>query len=464
MPENERAPKAGDQGGKGDKRRHHHTTPSKDNAQTSPAALTERRAIRCALESENRTAYLLRVAVESDFADLAARRGYRGLRELVKRGHRVHPHLLAEHLDPEALQAVLATDVDSTDSAAFALVDLVVKQAQRREIERAARHLLSELRSPDADATALAIRVADDLVRATGRGLRHEPVHIADAMAELARELQENADTKTGLTTGLPALDENGGLPLGAMTIIAGRPSMGKSALTGALAKHIAGQHGPTLYVSGEMPGAELAGRYVAQLREVVPSAGVALELEERLRDRCPLYILDQLGPAGQELATVLGQIERFVIRHPDAKAVVIDHLGHLGRRDYEQTSEASRVLQALSRRTGLAVIVLCQLSRDVTRRPDKTPQLSDLRESGHLEQDADLVLMLHRPVMFSKNADPEEAWLYVRKRRNGELVNIRLRWVGRLTRFEPALVPRQVCESVPDESWDSLDFGGDLQ
>lgn len=427
-------------------------TPARQPEQLPPKSSLERRAVANSWASIERATHLVTRTQPADFQDDLARAGRATIERAVRAGESITPILVRDLMGDGFAELEKSVDPGASERDAARWLEAVIGAAAFRAVVRELSQLRASLKADGSNLEASVTPFIERLNRCIHRREGSSAVHIRKAMGVLAVQLSENEEKFTGLTTGFSVLDRNGGIPVAGLTIIAGRPGMGKSSVTSQIALNIAKHHGAVLYGSGEMSATDHAARIIGQERGVSPpTSGLAYEMEERLAD-VPLYILDHFGPRGKELQTFLAAVERHRLRHPGAKAVVVDHLGHLGRRDYEFTTEASRELQALSRRTGLAVIVLCQLSRELTKRTDKTPQLADLRESGHLEQDADLVLMLHRPAMFAKRANEREAWLYVRKRRNGALADIRLKWDAKLTRFEDAAWEPQ--ESSADDEW----------
>lgn len=258
---------------------------------------------------------------------------------------------------------------------------------------------------------------------------------------------------KRGIRSGrIPNLDRLlGPMRPGDMVIGAGRPGMGKSALALSYAIGVAQGGDGCLFVSLEMPAAQLAERMAADLcfdAKPVPYSlirdgdlqGDNLRQVMSAKDKLtamPLTIVDRAG-------LTIGGLRRLVTRHARRfKAqgkplglVVVDYL-QLLRPDsklnaYEAASEASRALKEIAKEHGVAVFALAQLSREVEKRADKRPQLSDLRESGQIEQDADAVIFLLRQEYYLRQAEPTDATrsallqcegkveLILAKRRNG--------------------------------------------
>jgi replicative DNA helicase len=259
---------------------------------------------------------------------------------------------------------------------------------------------------------------------------------LHDELDKLHR-LSKEGTSLTGTPSGFKDLDEiTGGFQKGHLVIIAARPAMGKSALVCNIAENAAVHHGrPVALFSLEMAEAELAQRFVASQARIkgdeLRKGRVAekrwpkiLEASNRLAS-APLWV-DDSSDVG--LLEVRAKARRL---HSQCEGglglIIIDYLQLMrteSRYDSRVTAvgELSRGLKILARELEVPVIALSQLSRAVEQRPDKKPQLSDLRESGNLEQDSDLVMFIYRDDYYEKeeSARPGEADLLIAKHRNG--------------------------------------------
>jgi replicative DNA helicase len=259
---------------------------------------------------------------------------------------------------------------------------------------------------------------------------------LHDELDKLHR-LSKEGTSLTGTPSGFKDLDEiTGGFQKGHLVIIAARPAMGKSALVCNIAENAAVQHGrPVALFSLEMAEAELAQRFVASQARIkgdeLRKGRVAekrwpkiLEASNRLAS-APLWV-DDSSDVG--LLEVRAKARRL---HSQCEGglglIIIDYLQLMrteSRYDSRVTAvgELSRGLKILARELEVPVIALSQLSRAVEQRPDKKPQLSDLRESGNLEQDSDLVMFIYRDDYYEKEESerPGEADLLIAKHRNG--------------------------------------------
>jgi replicative DNA helicase len=256
----------------------------------------------------------------------------------------------------------------------------------------------------------------------------------------------------TGTPAGFKDLDEiTGGFQPGNLIILAARPSMGKSALVTNIAENAALEHGkPVALFSLEMSEAELAQRFVAsqarikgeELRKGKVSENrwpKILQACQRLSD-APLYVDDSSDIGILELRA---KARRLHQQNPGGLGLIIVDYLQLMRPDgrvesrVEQVGQMSRGLKILARELEVPVIALSQLSRAVESRTDKKPILSDLRESGQIEQDADLVMFIYREEYYDKESEREgEADIIIAKHRNGALGDVVLTFQKEYPKF----------------------------
>jgi replicative DNA helicase len=264
----------------------------------------------------------------------------------------------------------------------------------------------------------------------------------------------------TGLETGFREFDEmTSGLQAGDMIILAARPSMGKTAFALNLAENVALMGNPVGVFSLEMSKQQLAQRLLCSYAEV-DSHKLRRNLlghEELKRlvfkvgelSEAPIFIDDTPGLSVLELRA---KARRMVAKH-GVKLILIDYLQLMscpGRENRQQeVSEMSRGVKALARELNVPVICLSQLNRAAENREDHRPRMSDLRESGSIEQDADMVLMLHREDYYEQHKEDyvptNIAELIIAKQRNGPTGTARMTWVGSSTKFKnysPAMAP----------------------
>jgi len=284
------------------------------------------------------------------------------------------------------------------------------------------------------------------------RRVRNEPRMIRDVLQGVLEQIEKRAEGESGaMPTGIAPIDRlfNGGLRLGQLIIVAGRPSMGKTALTSDIGLNMAADVS-VLNFSMEMESQEIAARALSN-RGRVPLASILGDMsgaEDWPGVTTGCIKLDSLRFAIDDTPAIslldLRMKAKAWKRRHGLDVIIVDYLGLMsggeGEKRHEQIGSYSRGLKALAKELGVAIIALAQLNRAVEGRPDKRPVLSDLRDSGEIEQDADIVMLVHRPEMY----EPENtelrgfAEVLVRKQRSGALGDIQLRFDGPTCRFEP--------------------------
>jgi replicative DNA helicase len=276
---------------------------------------------------------------------------------------------------------------------------------------------------------------------------------VVNGLFAQIEKAQEHRGDVTGLGTGYVDLDAlTGGFQRSDLIILAARPSVGKSALAMSLAYNVAFQTGRTVGVfSLEMSRDQLTQRVLAMHTGIdmqrlrtgnLRSDELSLAFEGMgVLSELPIYIDDTPGLSIAGLRALARRLHAEV----GLELLIIDYLqlmtGAGGRRDQnreQEVSEISRGLKALARELNIPVIALSQLSRAVEGRASHIPMLSDLRESGSLEQDADIVLFIYREELYDRETDKKGiAELHIAKHRNGPLGVVDLRYEARTTRFQ---------------------------
>jgi len=272
--------------------------------------------------------------------------------------------------------------------------------------------------------------------------------------AELSKleKLSREGTAITGTPSGFDALDTvTGGFQSGNLIILAARPSMGKSALMANFAEHAALRHGKAVALfSLEMSESELAQRFIASQASVKGDDlrkgkvaesrwGTILQASNQLASS-PLFIDDS---SELSVLDVRAKARRLAQQQADGLGLILIDYLQLMRGDgntdnrVEQVGQISRGLKTLARELDVPVIALSQLNRSVEQRADKRPMLSDLRESGSIEQDADLVMFVYRDEYYDKDSEREGiADLIIAKHRNGGLADIELTFQKEYPRF----------------------------
>ena len=273
---------------------------------------------------------------------------------------------------------------------------------------------------------------------------------------ERQRERTDNGIKTLGYSTGFSDMDKlTGGLKPGSLTILAARPSMGKTALALNIAQFGGGASNPSVLIfSLEMPAEQLVMRMLsaqgavnlAKLTTGELDTSEFASLKEAAKDvsHRNIFINDATQLSAMEL---LSRARMFKSRHIDLGLIVVDYLqlmtsgqDRAGFSRQQEVSDISRMLKAVARETNCPVLALSQLSREAEKRPDKKPQLSDLRDSGAIEQDADVVMMLFREDYYGENENNEltdsKADVRIAKNRNGSTGVFHLTFKREITRF----------------------------
>ena len=316
-----------------------------------------------------------------------------------------------------------------------------------REIQERVYAAHSEARDLVEDAEAKLFKIAHDGATGEVRALGDVLYEEVDRLERLSRE----NIALTGTPSGFQDLDElTGGFQPGNLIVLAARPSMGKSALVVNMAENAALDHGRGVALfSLEMSETELAQRFIASraklkgddLRKgrVKPDSWPKVVRATEQLAAAPMFV-DDSSDLG--ILDLRAKARRLHTKNP-LGLIVIDYLQlmrHEGGREanrVEQVGQFSRGLKILARELDVPVIAVSQLSRAVESRPDKRPLLSDLRESGQIEQDADLVMMIYRDDYYNQESErPGEADVIISKHRNGPTGEVALAFVSRFPKF----------------------------
>lgn len=278
--------------------------------------------------------------------------------------------------------------------------------------------------------------------------------HLLSGVAERIEELynSESDSEITGIPTGFIDLDRmTSGLQPGDLVIVAGRPSMGKTAFSVNIGEYVAiEQQLPVCVFSMEMSGAQLASRMLGSVGRLDQHRLRTGRLQDSDWDKltfamgkmndAPLFVDEtpalnsiELRARARRLAKQCGQLGLIIIDYLQLMSP-----SSAGENRATEISEISRGLKALAKELNCPVIALSQLNRSVEQRPNKRPVMSDLRESGAIEQDADLILFIYRDEVYNPDtADKGIAEIIVGKQRNGPIGSVRLTFLGQYTKFD---------------------------
>lgn len=273
---------------------------------------------------------------------------------------------------------------------------------------------------------------------------------ILDRIDELYNSDAEN--DVTGIATGFIDLDRmTSGLQKGDLVIVAGRPSMGKTAFSINIGEYVAIEYGlPVCVFSMEMSGAQLASRMLGSVGRLDqhrlrtgklddndwPKLTYAMQKMNDAQlfiDETPALSSMELRARARRLARQCGQLGLIIVDY-----LQLMSSSRAGENRATEISEISRGLKALAKELNCPVIALSQLNRSLEQRPNKRPVMSDLRESGAIEQDADLILFIYRDEVYNPDTqDKGTAEIIVGKQRNGPIGTVRLTFLGQYTKFD---------------------------
>ena len=332
---------------------------------------------------------------------------------------------------------------------------LIRDKAMLRDLIVAGGTIIEQAYSHQDDAREILDQAEQVLFQVTDQRITDHAAPIRDSLEEIFEQLSSrDGHYITGVPTGFTEMDDMlSGMQPGEMLIVAARPSMGKTAFGLTVAEHVAAVAGrPAAFFSMEMSRRSVAQRLLCsraridahRMRRGMLNDAEMADLQEacgQLAD-VKLFVDDTPGMSVLELRA---KARRLRARY-GIEAVFVDYLqlmSNPGRQESRQqeVSEISRGLKALARELNLPIIVLAQLNRNPEGRSDNRPRMSDLRESGSIEQDADVVMLIHREEYYKKENCPEElrgvSEIIIDKQRNGPTGVVRLFFNHRYTRFD---------------------------
>jgi replicative DNA helicase len=387
---------------------------------------------------------------------------YRVIRDLYDLGKAVDGITLADELTRRGqLQAVggaeaLADIQNSVPHAANAryYAEIVRQKSIARQLIESANDILREGYSNQFTAEQLLEAAERRIFTIAEDQTKGDTVEIKDVVVKAMDRIIARSESRhpvTGVASGFFDLDDvTGGFQQNQLIIVAARPSMGKTAFALNVCDHATVENQiPVLFVSLEMGQLELAERLICARSRV---DGHKLRTGQNMGTReisqlskgydelrsAPLYIDDT--PA-RNMLQITANARRLRMR-ANLGMVVVDYIQLVDTEDtrdsrQEQIAKISRRLKTLARELQVPVIALSQLNRAVENREDRRPRMADLRESGAIEQDADIVLLLHRPDYYDPNDQPGISEVIVAKNRNGATGSVKLTFLKNYTRFE---------------------------
>lgn len=338
---------------------------------------------------------------------------------------------------------------------------IVRDRAILRRLIESANDIIQRAYQPDGRTPEEVLDFAESLIFEIAKnnhqakaGFRKIDGLLAEAVDKI-EHLFNTKQTVTGVPTGFTDLDKKtSGLQGGDLVIVAGRPSMGKTSFSMNLVEYAAiTQNLPVAVFSMEMPGAQLATRLLASLSRVNSSKLRTGQLDSEdwpkltsavgiLQDK-NIYIDDTPALSPLEVRT---RARRLAAEHEHGLGLImLDYLQLMrgndiggGENRTMEISNITRSLKGLAKELDCPIIVLSQLNRSLEQRPNKRPVMSDLRESGAIEQDADVIMFIYRHEVYEPETDQKGlAEIIIGKQRNGPIGTVRLAWLGEFTRFE---------------------------
>jgi replicative DNA helicase len=410
---------------------------------------------------------------ESDFYLDPHKRIFRALHGLFNAGHAIDLVTVSEELRKKSeLDAVgggayLGDLINKVTTAAHVeyYARLVKEKAILRDLINAATGVVTACYTQEKETKQILDEAQGSILKVSERQTLHGVIHAKEIVHEVVDQIEKAVHSKqrvTGVPTGLTAFDRvTTGFQKSDLILIAARPSMGKTALAQNIVAHVVLEKNvPVLFFSLEMNRHAIMHRFIAAEAKVnLRDIRTGFFKRDRWQDlttaaarfaEAPLFINDNPGMTVFNIRAISRQLmTRLRQEKKELGMVVIDYLqllrggGSRQENRQQEVSEISRALKQLAREMNVPVIALAQLSRaseDKTR-TDNKPKLSDLRESGSLEQDADLVVLIHREGYYKRN-DPtleNKATLIIAKQRQGPTEDVDVQFQRDITRFVDA-------------------------
>ncbi len=402
------------------------------------------------------------LVTERDFYDSHNQAIFAAMCRLLDAGRAIDHITVSEELKRTGLlekvggSAAIAELIDSVGSAANVITHCLVvrEKARRRELRRIGFDLYSKS-SDERNPLDAVVEHAEQAILAIDQTQNAQSLPsitqlVNDRVTHL-ETLYKRKTTITGIPTGFTSLDKlTAGLQPGTLNVLAGRPSMGKTALALTIAAHVALQeHQPVQIFSLEMSKEELTDRFLSltalvdlhaiRTGQVSPAGWTRIAMAAEQLSNAPLHIDD----AGTVTMAQLRRRARRAKAKTGMSLMIVDYLQLMtpslrGESRQQEISDMSRALKLLAKELAIPIMALSQLNRKVEDRNDKRPMLSDLRDSGAIEQDADLVAFIYRDEVYNPDSlDKGIAEVLVRKHRSGPIGEQKLLFREQYAKFE---------------------------
>ncbi len=422
----------------------------------------ERSVLGSALLDKDALFDVVELLTADDFYNEAHKEIFKAVTDLYKKSAPVDVLTVSEELKKRnslemvggrAYIAALSADVPSTSNAAEYAKIISNKASLRRLIETSG-DIMQASYDENMDTNAILDMAERQIFEIAQKGQKSDFAHIKDVLLEninIIDKMSQLEGNLTGLTTGFRDLDQlTSGLHRSDLIILAARPAMGKTAFALSVAQGAAIKGAASVMIfSMEMSKEQLGQRLLSMESRIEMQSLKTGKLERKDWDQINMA-LDTLSRASINIDDTPGisimEMKNKCRRLKAEKGldlIVIDYLqlmsieGKKTESRQQEISTLSRNLKLLARELDCPVIVLSQLSRAVEQRPNKRPMLSDLRESGSIEQDADIVIFLYRDEYYNPETDkPGECEVIVAKHRSGPTGTVDVTWLGKYTRF----------------------------
>lgn len=361
----------------------------------------------------------------------------------------IAPLLVQDELPEKYHSCFLAlTAAEFTDARAESYMKIIKEKSRLRELLRLGEAVMNKAQADDATSEEITADLENYLMKtsviqpATFEQIGFKAAEVYERASALSK-----TSGLTGVTTGLTELDRiTNGLQKSDLIFLAARPAMGKTALALNIALNAATKGNTVALFSLEMSSLQLASRLLSTmsgLNATKINTGdmdgddfrALIDAVEKTGE-LPLYIDDT---SGMTMPTLKRKAHQFARKHK-LQLIIIDYVQLMtgkGENRVQDMSDISRKLKALAKELNVPILALSQLSRNVEMRADKRPQLSDLRESGSLEQDADIVMFIYRDDYYDRENEDKTAELIIAKHRNGATGSIKLSFFRETMRFK---------------------------
>ena len=412
---------------------------------------------------------VIQVIKENDFDGKDHQIIFQSMSELVEENKPLDPLTVSEKLDNKnSLSKVGGKDylvelATSTPSAANleAYADIIRQRSITRKLMKANSEISELITNPQGQDGASLLDKAESMIFALNDETNKNDQNL-QSMRELIpstmdrlHELSNKSGSLIGSSSGFKDLDNKlQGLQKGDLIVVAGRPSMGKTSLAMNIAENVLldeDSNGAVLIFSLEMPGESLTTRMLSgmtKLNQQNVRSGmlkddelrILLRQSEKLKN-LPLWIDDSSLLSPMELRAKARRLART--EKDGLSLIVVDYLQLMQlplstENRVNQISEISRSLKSLAKELNVPVIALSQLNRAVEQRPNKRPIMADLRDSGAIEQDADVILFIYRDEVYNEDSEQgNKAEIIIGKQRNGPIGTVNLTFLKEFTRFE---------------------------